>query len=172
MRKVLISVVLLIVLSAVLPVMATPAAEIPFTSEASFGFGNVYPGKSWITEDGILHFKGVISAGTAEVYSVFGDMSGTLMIEHSLAIDTNSGLGGCHGKFVITVDGVGTFVGSEHGTHTITDHHCVSGNLVAKGTGMFEGLKMTASYEGEINTVDTQQVVEMTMTGTLLSPKG
>ncbi len=172
MRKVLMSAMLLLVLSVVIPVMATRATKIPFTSEASVGFGNIYPGKTWVTEDGICHFKGVISEGTAEVHSVFGDMSGTLMIIHDLVIDLNTGLGECHGKFVITVVGVGAFEGSEHGTHTITDHHYVSGNLVAKGTGMFEGLKMMASYEGEVITVDTQQVMEVTMTGTMLSPQG
>lgn len=178
MRKVLMSVMLLLVLSAVTPVMATPAAKIPFTSEASFGFGNIYPGKSWTTEDGIRHVKGAISEGTTEVHSVFGNMSGNLTIIHDLVIDQNTGLGDCHGKFVITVFDItgtvvlGTFEGSEHGAHTITDHHYISGNLVAKGTGMFEGLKMAASYEGEMITVDTQQVVEITMTGTLLSPEG
>ncbi len=106
-------------------------------------------------------------------------MSGNLTITHDLVIDTNTGLGDCHGKFVITFFDItgtvvlGTFEGSEHGAHTIIgDYHGVSGNVVADGTSMFEGLKMMASYEGEVITVDTQQVVEMTMTGTLLSAQG
>ncbi len=63
MRKVLMAVMLLLVLSAVIPVIAAPAAKIPFTSVVNFGFGNIYEGKSWITEDGIYHIKGATSEG-------------------------------------------------------------------------------------------------------------
>ncbi len=101
-------------------------------------------------------------------------MSGTMTMIHDLALGLNTGLGECHGKFVITivVDTivVGTFEGSEHGTHTITDHHHISGKLVAKGTGMFDGMKMMGSYEGEIITVDMQQVAVAEIVGILLSP--
>jgi len=166
MKKVLIPVMVLLVLFVVTPVMAAPATKTTFTSEASFGFGNVSPGEDWTTEDGIYHLKGAVSEGTTDIHSAYGDMSGTLVIRHSLVIDTNTGLGACHGKFVITVDGLGTFEGSEHGAHTITDHHYITGNLVAKGTGMFEGLKMTASYEGEV----IDGIVVMDMEGILLSP--
>jgi len=95
-----------------------------------------------------------------------------MIMVHDLALDMNTGHGQCHGKFVITVAGMGTFEGSEHGTHTITNRHYIAGGLVAKGTGMFEGLNMMASYEGEIVTVDTQQFVIAEMEGILLSPTG
>lgn len=174
MKKVLIPVMALLVLFVVTPVMAAPATKIPFTAEASFGFGNVSPGEEWETEDGIYHLKGAVSEGTTDIHSAYGDISGALMIRHDLALDTNTGLGDCHGKFVITVFDntgtvvLGTFEGSEHGAHTITDHHYISGNLVAKGTGMFEGLKMRGSYEGEL----IDGTVVMDMKGILLSPKG
>ena len=172
MKKALIPVMALLVLFVVTPVMAAPAAKIPFTSEVSLGFGSVSFGKEWTTEDGIYHFKGAISEGTADIHSILGDMSGTMIMVHDLALDMNTGHGQCHGKFVLTVDGMGTFEGSEHGTHTITNGHYIAGGLVAKGTGMFEGLNMMASYEGEIFTVDTQQIVVAEMEGILLSPTG
>ena len=172
MKKVLIPVMALLVLFAVTSVMAAPATKIPFTGEASFGFGNVSPGEDWTTEDGIYHLKGAVSEGTTDIHSAYGDISGALMVRHDLVLDTNTGLGACHGKIVITVvvDTVvlGTFEGSEHGAHTITDHHYISGTLVAKGTGMFEGLKMMGSYEGEL----IDGTVVMDMKGTLLSPTG
>lgn len=172
MKRALIPVTTLLMLFVVTPVIAAPAAKIPFTSEVNIGFGSVSLGKEWTTEEGIYHFKGAISEGTAEIHSILGDMSGTMMMVHDLALDLNTGHGQCHGKFVLTVDGMGTFEGSEHGTHTITDGHYIAGGLVAKGTGMFEGLKMMALYEGEIFTVDTHQEVVAEMEGTLLSPKG
>jgi len=170
MKKVLIPVIALLVLFAVTPVMAAPATKIPFTAEASLGFGNVSLGKEWTTDDGIYHFKGAVSTGDISIHSVLGDMIGTMMMVHDLALDLNTGLGDCHGKFVITVVGVGTFEGSEHGAHTITDQHHIAGMLLAHGTDGFAGLKMTASYEGEIITVDTQQVVVAEIEGMLLSP--
>jgi hypothetical protein len=161
------------VLLTATPVMAAPATKIPFTAEAGIGFGNVSPGTEWITPDGIYHFKGAVSTGNVSIHSALGDMVGTMRMVHDLALDLNTGLGDCHGKFVITVFGVvGTFEGSEHGTHTVTDQHYVSGGLVAHGTGVFAGFKMMASYTGEIITIDTRQVVVADMEGTLLAPRG
>lgn len=179
MKKALMSLTTLLVLFVIVPVvitpvMAAPATKTPFTSEVSFVFGNIDEGRVWTTEDGILHIKGAVSEGTTCMHVVgIGDIQGTIMVVHDLTIDLNTGEGGCHGKFVVTVVGVGTFEGSEHGIHTIIgDYHGISGKVVAQGNGMFEGLKMMGSYEGEIVTVDTQQVVEMAMEGTLLSPTG
>lgn len=177
MRKILMATMLLLVLSIVTPVMAAGATKIPFTAEASFIFGNVCPGKEWITKNGIYILMGAISQGTTDVHCVLGDMSGTLQISHSLILNMKTGVGYCFGEFVITVFDatgtvvLGTFEGSELGKHTITDHHYISGILFAKGSGMFEGMKMMASYEGEMITVGTQQVVELSMSGSLLSPK-
>ncbi len=165
--------VALLVLFVVPPVMAAPATKIPFTAEAGIGFGNVSPGTEWITADGIYHFKEAISTGNVSIHLGSMDMVGTMRMVHSLALDLNTGLGDCHGKFVITVFGVvGTFEGSEHGTHTVTDQHHISGGMVAHGTGVFDGFKMMASYEGEIVTIDTRQVVLADMEGILLLPKG
>ncbi len=172
MKKVMIPIIALLVLFAVTPVMAEPATKIPFTGWATIGFGNVSPGEEWTTEDGVYHVKGVVSQGDATVYSPLGIMEATMIMVHDLAIDLNTGLGNCHGKFVIVVPGVGTFEGSEHGSHTITtEGHYISGGLVGKGTGYFDGVKMKSSYEGEI-TVDEQQeqVIEGDMEGTLLFP--
>ena len=161
------------VLCAAAPVMAAPAAKIPFTAEAGFGFGNVSPGTQWITADGIYHFKGAVSTGNVSIHSALGDMVGTMRMVHDLALDLNTGLGDCHGKFVITVFGVvGTFEGSEHGTHTVTDRHYISGGLVAHGTGVFDGLKIMASYTGAIVTIDTHQVTLADIEGILLAPSG
>jgi hypothetical protein len=155
------------VLLAVTLVMAEPATKIPFTGSASFVFGNDFPGEVWITDDGIYHVKGAVSRGDANVYHpLFGPMEGTMIMEHDLVLNLNTGLGHCHGKVVIEVPGVGTFEGSEHGSHMIADRHYISGSLVAKGTGGFNGLKMKGSYEGEM----LNQVAEAEMEGTLLSP--
>jgi hypothetical protein len=171
MRKVLMVMMLLLVFSAVASVRATPAAKIPFTAEASFVFGSIYPGEP-ITEDSILFVKRAISDGIVTVYGVSDTpIPCTLVMVHDLFINLNIGLGECHGKFVITIfGGGGAFEGSEHGTHEIAEsYHGVTGNVVADGTGMFQGLKMMASYEGEMITDGVQQVVKVTMTGTLLS---
>ena len=170
MKKVRIPVIALLVLFAVTTVMAAPATKIPFTGWGTFVFGNVSPGEEWTTGDGVYHVKGVVSQGDAYVYSPLGVMEGTMIVVHDLTLDLNTGLGNCHGKFVITVPGVGTFEGSEHGSHVITDAHYISGGLVAKGTGTFDGIKMKSSYEGEILIVDTQQVAQVDMEGTLLLP--
>ena len=171
MKKVMIPVIALLVLFAVTPVMAEPATKIPFTGWGTFVFGNVSPGEEWTTEDGVYHVKGVVSQGDATVYSPLGVMEGTMIMVHSLALDLNTGQGDCHGKFIIAVPGVGTFEGSEHGSHTITtEGHYISGGFVGKGTGGFDGVKMKSSYEGEILTVGTQQVVEGDIEGTLLFP--
>jgi hypothetical protein len=99
-------------------------------------------------------------------------MVGIMRMVHDLALDLNTGLGHCHGKFVITILGVdGAFEGSEHGTHTVSDSHYISGGLVAHGTGVFEGFKMKGSYEGEIIIIDTRQVVLADIEGILLAPK-
>ena len=141
MKKVLIPVMALLVLFAVAPVMAAPATKTPFTAEASFLFGNVSPGTEWTTDDGIYHLKGAVSSGSFTAISG-PDISGTLMIGHSLVIDTNTGLGDCHGKFVLAVEGVGTFEGSEHAAHAIIPipdppyfKDVISGKFVAQGTG-------------------------------------
>lgn len=166
MKKVMIPVITLLLLFAVAQVVAEPATKILFTGSVSFGFGNVSPGEEWITNDGVYHVKGAVSQGEAEVHSALGTMIGTMIIVHDLALDLNTGLGDCHGKAVIAVPGVGTFEGSEHGSHMITDRHYISGGIVARGTGEFDGLMMKGAYEGEI----IQQVVEAEMEGTLLSP--
>ena len=166
MKKVMIPVIALLVLFAVTPVMAEPATKISFTGSASVGFGNVSPGKEWITNDGVYHVKGAVSQGEAEVHSVLGTMAGIIIMVHDLALDLNSGLGDCHGKVVIAIPGVGTFEGSEHGSHMVTDRHFISGDLVARGTGGFDGLMMKGSYEGEM----LDQVMEAEIEGTLLSP--
>jgi hypothetical protein len=166
MKKVMIPVLALLVLFAVTSMMAEPATKISFTGSASFRFGNVSPGEEWTTNDGVYHVKGAVSQGDVLVQSVLGDMAGTMIMVHDLTLDLNAGLGDCHGKVVIAVPGVGTFEGSEHGSHMITDRHYISGDLVAKGTGGFDGLMMKGSYEGEM----LNQLAEAEIEGTLLSP--
>jgi hypothetical protein len=172
-KKVLISVIALLVLFAVTPVMAAPATKTPFTAEASFVFGNISPGIEW-EQGGIYHVQGVISSGTFATISGT-DISGTLMIWHDLVINTKTGLGECHGKVILTVEGVGTFEGSEHGTHTIIPipdppylKDVISGSFVLHGTGEFERLKMMGSYEAEM----VGGLVEMALEGIILSPLG
>jgi hypothetical protein len=171
MKKVMIPFIALLVLFAVTTVMAEPATKIPFTAYATLYFGNVSPGKVWITDDGVYHVKGAVSQGNVTLDSILGEMEGILIMVHDLTIDQNTGLGDCHGKCIITVPEAGTFEGSEHGSHMITtDGHYISGGLVAKGTGVFDGVKMKSSYEGEIHIEGSEQVMDAVMEGTLLSP--
>ena len=173
MKKVLMPVMALLVLFVVTPVMAAPATKIPFTAEASSVFGNISPGIEW-EADGIYHVKGAISLGN--VTTISGpDISGTMRSVTDLTINTKTGLGGCYNKIVVTVEGVGTFEGSQHSTHTIIPipdppylKDVTSGSFVLHGTGEFEGLKMMGSYEGEI----INKLVEMALEGIILSPKG
>ena len=174
MKKVLIPVIALLVLFAVTPVMAAPATKTPFTAEASIVGGNISPGIEWTTDDGIYHIKGAISSGTFTTISG-PDISGTVRLVTSLYIDTTTGLGECHNKIVMTVEGVGTFEGSQNGTHMIIPipdppyiKDVTSGSFVLHGTGEFKGLKMMGSYEGE----EIGGLIELASEGIILSPKG
>ena len=170
MKKVLIPVMALLVLFVVTPVMAAPATKIPFTAEASSVFGNISPGIEW-EADGIYHVKGAISSGT--VTTISGpDISGTMGLVMDLVINTKTGRGMCHSKIVVTVEGVGTFEGSELGSHTIIPipdppylKDVISGRFVLHGTGEFERLKMMGSFEGE----NIGGSVEMALEGIILS---
>lgn len=173
-KTILMFTVALLVLFAVTPVMAAPATKTPFTAEASLVFGNISPGIEWQTADGIYHIKGAISSGI--VTSISGpDISGTVRAVTSLAINTTSGLGECHNKVVLTVEGVGTFEGSRNATHMIIPipdppyvKDVFSGSFVLHGTGEFKGLKMIGSDEGE----EIGGFMEMALEGIIVSPKG
>ena len=181
MKKIIIPVIALLVLFTVTPVMTAPATKISFTGWGSFGFGNVSPGEVWITDDGVSHVKGAVSQGEVTIQSVLGPMKMEIIMVHDLALDSNTGLGDCHGKFILgyfdevsildgvpIIEGLRLFEGTEHGSHIITnDGHYISGGLQAKGIGDFKGVKMQSSYEGEIT---EGEVVDIDLDGTLLAP--
>ena len=170
MKKVLMPVIALLVLFAVAPVMAAPATKTPFTAEASFVPGNVDLGEEWITEDLIYHVKGQVGEGP-----VTGDIIGWLTIVRHATLDLNTGDGSCHGKIVITVDGVGTFEGTEQSTITAgggtPEIPGISGTFEAHGTDTYEGQKIMASFEGGVIR-DTVVTVVVVFEGIMLSPKG
>jgi len=171
MKKVLLPVMALLVLCVVAPVMAAPATKTPFTAEASFVPGNVYPGEEWITEDLIYHVKRQVGEGP-----VTGDIEGWSTIVRHATLDLKTGEGSCHGKIVITVVVdtvvVGTFEGTEQSTITAyggtPETPGISGTFIAYGTDTYEGQKMMASFEGGL-IGDTVVVV---FKGIILSPKG
>lgn len=163
MKKILMPVIALLVLLVVVPVMAAPATKTLFTAESTMTFAT--PGKAWTTKHGIYHVRDQEATGT-----VTGDIEGDIFLVRHMILDLNTGKGSCHGKFVITVDG-GTFEGSEQSkiTNYALPPDGISGKLVAHGTGDFEGLKVTASFEGGLISADT---IQLTFDGIILSPHG
>lgn len=161
-KKVLISVMALLVVFAVVPVMAAPATKTPFAA-ASFVPRSVSLGKGWITEGGIQQVKGAISEG-----DVTGDISGSMWIASYETVNLNTGKGNNHGKFVLTVDG-GTFEGSFRSVVRPLGFSCT---FAGQGTGICRGLKIMGSHEGVLTVVDTTPVVIMTLEGIILSQHG
>ena len=161
-KKVLILVMTLLVLFAVAPVMAAPATKMPYAANVNLVITSW--GEQWITAGGILHVKGLIAEGTFDSADllIFG---ATMWKKLDYTLNTITGKGTMHGKFVLTVEGVGTFEGSFR--DKITDSVLLSGTVVGQGTGVFAGWKTMGTWYGEIFEDDT---IENVLNAIILVP--
>jgi len=150
----------LLVLFVVAPVMAAPAAKTPYTADVILAI--ISPGEEWETEGGILHVKGLIAEGT--FVSTLG-ISGVMRKKLDYTLNTITGKGTMVGKFVLTVDGIGTFEGSFR--DQITEFTHLSGTVVGQGTGVFAGWKTMGTWYGEIFEDDT---IENVLNAIILVP--
>ncbi len=162
-KKVLMPVMALVVLFAVTPVMAAPAYKLPYTADVFLNI--IDPGESWITEDGILQVRGLLAEGTFNSADL-GIADAAMWKTIDYALDTITGEGTMHGKFVLTIDGAGTFEGSFRDRITNSTH--LAGTVVGQGTGAFAGWKTMGTWYGDIIDGTVENVLE----AIILSPKG
>jgi len=161
-KKVLMPVMALLVLFVVAPVMAARAAKIPYTADVILEIISL--DEEWTTEGGILHVKGLIAEGS--FVSTLG-IDGVMWKKLDYTLNTNTGKGTMHGKFVLTVGEVGTFEGSFR--DKITEFTHLSGTVVGQGTGGFAGLKTMGTWYGDIKEDGT---IVNVLNAIILSPKG
>lgn len=144
-------------------VMAAPAAKIPYTANVSLTITD--PGESWTARGDILQVRGLIAVGTFNSADL-GIVDATMWKTLDYTLNMNTGKGTMHGKFVLTVDGAGTFEGSFR--DTITDSTHLAGTVVGQGTGAFAGWKTMGIWYGDIIDGSVENVLE----AIILSPKG
>lgn len=162
-KKVLMPVMALLMLFVVAPIMATPAARIPYTANVSLVI--ISPGEVWTTEGGILQVRELIAEGTFNSADL-GIVDAIMWKKLDYTLNTITGKGTMHGKFVLTVDGAGTFEGSFR--DKITDSTHLSGTVVGQGTGGFAGWKTMGTWYGDI----IDGTIENVLDAIILSPKG
>lgn len=156
MRKMMIlipALALLMLLAAVAPVMAEPAKKVPVTGTSTAVW---YPGPDaeyWITDGGILQFRGLKTAGMTTI-NIPGSPSLVLKTSGDLfgMVNFKTGDGVMHCKSVWKYPAVGTVVGTFEGEFTAdttggypatySTMHCV-----LQGTGIFEGQTLMLSGE-------------------------
>jgi len=157
MKKVLISIAVLLVLSAVLVAPIKAKTVSPYASHIEMEL--IDPGTMWVSEEGIIHLKGSYWAGTEEITVPSG--LGTAIFEewyNHLSLDPTTGEGTLSAKWRLTLP-EGTIEGSARGK--ITLGYILSGTFVGThGTGIFEGVKKMGSFEGML-TSETTVVVEI-----------
>jgi len=163
-KKVLLPVMVLLVLFAVAPVMAAPAAKINYIADVSLEIMSSV--EDWTTAGGIRHVKGVIAEGDFDTRPDTLSISGDMLKEFDLTLNINTGKGTLHGKFVLTV-GVDTLEGSFSGK--ITDGTDLAGTVVGHGTGGFEGVKTMGTWSGTVD-FDAGEI-ENVLEGILLFPR-
>ncbi len=162
-KGILIPLVALLVLFIATPVIAAPAAKIPFTANVKLQITD--SGEEWPTKGDILHVKGLIAEGFFNS-SELGIVNAAMWKKLDFTLNTITGKGTMHGKFVLTVDGAGTFEGSFR--DKITDSTHLAGTVVGQGTGAFEGVKTMGTWEGDIMGTEIVNVLD----AILLSPRG
>lgn len=142
-----IGVLVLTIVLAIAPTMATPAQQIPVKLVTSKQV-NSEPVKSWTSDDGILHEQGIVRTGVATL-TIDGQVPlvGTEREVIDDMIDKNAGTSVGHSKLVLTFTG-GTFEGVKQtrtsgglsplpGVPMVLEQH-----TVLQGTGAFEGQTM------------------------------
>ena len=119
------------------------------------------PGKSWVSDDGVLHLRDFPVAGP-----VWGELTGSLTAVANINQDIYTGNGTGSGTAFLEVedfDGMqGTFEGRSQWKYT--NGMVTEGQFVGHGTGDFAGMQMMANFFDE----DDYTV----LTGTILNPHG
>jgi len=141
MKKILLPVVALLILSVMLiaPIKAKTAE--PYSSHIESAL--IDPGKQWISEDGILHIRDSYWKGT-EVGTL-----GSSTLEDWLSFNINlaTGAGTFSGNWLLTFDGHGTISGSATGK--ISLGYLINGMFIGThATGEFEGIQKKGSLDG------------------------
>jgi len=141
MRKILLPMVTLLVLSVMLIAPTMAKTEVPYSSHIESAL--VDPGKQWVTEDGILHIRDSYWKGT-EVGTLG---SGTFEDWLSLNINVATGEGTFSSHWLLTYEGRGTISGSARGT--ISMGYLINGTFIGThGNGEFEHVQKKGSLDG------------------------
>jgi hypothetical protein len=141
MRKILLPMVTLLVLSVMLIAPTMAKTEVPYSSHIESAL--VDPGKQWVTEDGILHIRDSYWVGT-EVGTLG---SSTFEDWLSLNVDLATGEGNFYGHWQLTFEGRGTISGSARGT--ISMGYLINGMFIGThATGEFKGMQKKGSLDG------------------------
>jgi hypothetical protein len=154
-KKVLMPFMVLLVLFAVAPVMAAPATKMPYTADVSLVLNP--PGKNWTTKGGILQVRGLIAEGNFSSTEL-NITNANMWKKLDYTLNMNTGKGTMHGKFILTVDGAGTFEGSFR--DKITDFTHLAGTVVGQGAGAFAGWKTMGIWYGDIIDGTVENVLE------------
>jgi len=162
-KKVLIPVMALLVLFAVAPVMAATAAKTPYTANVKLDIISI--DKVWTTKRGIQQVRGLIAEGFFNSTEL-GIDNATMWKKLDYTLNTITGKGTMHGKFVLTVGEAGTIEGSFRDKITNSTH--LAGTVVGQGTGAFAGWKTMGIWYGDIIDGTVENVLE----AIILMPKG
>ena len=160
MRKILLPMVALLVLSVMLIAPTMAKTEVPYSSHIETAL--VDPGKQWVTQNGILHIRDSYWKGT-EVGTLG---SGTFEEWLSLNINSATGEGTFSSHWLLTYEGHGTISGSARGT--ISKGYLINGTFIGThGTGEFEHVQKKGSLNGML--VDSTHT-EIEAVGTVFYP--
>jgi hypothetical protein len=160
MRKILLPMVTLLVLSVMLIAPTMAKTEAPYRSHIESAL--VDPGKQWVTEGGILHIRDSYWVG--KEVGTLGN--GTFEDWLSFNINLATGEGTFSGHWLLTYEGRGTISGSARGT--ISMGYLINGMFIGThGTGEFEHVQKKGSLNGML--VDPTHT-EIEAVGTVFYP--
>jgi hypothetical protein len=139
---IILSLAMLLVLVGAMPAYAE-AERLNFTGTTCIQ--SQTPGRTWISDDGILHDRGGVLTNINTADSDYG--SGIMILTGNIDLDLDTGNGHTYGTLVLYPSAYdGTFVGS-------WSSHISAGSLrgisVAHGTGDLEGLQMFVDLSGD-----------------------
>ena len=154
-KKVLMPIMILLVLFAVAPVMAPPAAKMSYTANVRLEIISI--DKEWTTKGGIQQVRGLIAEGNFSSTEL-NIANANMWKKLDYTLNMNTGKGTMHGKFVLTVDGAGTFEGSFRDKMTNFTH--LEGTVVGQGTDGFAGWKTMGIWYGDIIDGTVENVLE------------
>jgi len=162
-KVVLISTIALLTLAIMIISPVKAITKAPYWEHVEFNPEDFdQPGKQWISEEGILKIKDWHWVGSYEGTLGIGTMD--VWFEH-ISLDLATGKGTLSGSWLVTITPQDTMAGSARGT--ITGYVLGSGTFVGThGTGMFEGVKKTGSFN--VNMASIPYTIDAT--GTIVYP--